>query len=150
MLDIDGSGSLSIHEFCDGISRMATANQPMDIQAIKKHLRTIRSGQLRSDHTQEQIFKRVAALESDLRHMRRQASKPAGANGRATGPGQTQPAGGSADELEAGQSSAAPQSSDALDAQIMTVLQDLQHLLRSRSAQPGSRAAVPINVYHEL
>merc|ERR1712226_1001815 len=42
MLDVDGTGSLEIEEFCDGILEVMTSDRPIELKRIEKVLAKLR------------------------------------------------------------------------------------------------------------
>eukprot|EP00440_Ansanella_granifera_P050368 gb/GFBE01054588.1/.p1 GENE.gb/GFBE01054588.1/~~gb/GFBE01054588.1/.p1 ORF type:complete len:535 (+),score=120.48 gb/GFBE01054588.1/:1-1605(+) len=77
MIDVDGSGEVNIDEFCDGISKLASSDTPVEFVRILKQLAGVKQQQTRMEetmkdklasvaHAQERMEERLARIEQAL------------------------------------------------------------------------------------
>lgn len=78
-LDVDGSGSLEIDEFCDGIWQVATSKAPIEIKRIEKQVHILREQGKDSARIQASTWRAVETMhrvfEEDVRRQRKVLSR---------------------------------------------------------------------------
>mmetsp|Transcript_5903 Transcript_5903/g.10541 ORF Transcript_5903/g.10541 Transcript_5903/m.10541 type:complete len:561 (-) Transcript_5903:23-1705(-) len=67
MLDVDGSGEVNIDEFCDGISKLASSEQPVEFIRILKQVSAIKNTQSRHEETFKAILASQKAIENSMK-----------------------------------------------------------------------------------
>eukprot|EP00931_Biecheleriopsis_adriatica_P118005 TRINITY_DN9347_c0_g1_i2.p1 TRINITY_DN9347_c0_g1~~TRINITY_DN9347_c0_g1_i2.p1 ORF type:complete len:292 (-),score=75.48 TRINITY_DN9347_c0_g1_i2:24-899(-) len=78
MIDVDASGEVNIEEFCEGISKIASSEQPVEFLRILKQLKTVRETQLKQDaavqgqladlaKTQRKVEERLVQIQEQQR-----------------------------------------------------------------------------------
>lgn len=71
MIDVDGSGEVNIDEFCEGISKLASSETPVEFIRILKQLGTVRHDQRQMHGQISQVVEAQGRIERRLEEIER-------------------------------------------------------------------------------
>eukprot|EP00931_Biecheleriopsis_adriatica_P055066 TRINITY_DN32480_c0_g1_i1.p1 TRINITY_DN32480_c0_g1~~TRINITY_DN32480_c0_g1_i1.p1 ORF type:complete len:544 (+),score=108.35 TRINITY_DN32480_c0_g1_i1:59-1690(+) len=66
MIDIDGSGEVNIEEFCEGISKLASSEQPVEFVRILKQLSSVKQKQARQEEFMKEQFESISTAQERM------------------------------------------------------------------------------------